>query len=189
MFEEIRWILDDIFGISGNGFVIRENASPENIETCNGVAVEDDKTRTCALCVALNDTVFRNDNKPIYYHPYCKCKNKKYELHDIKLDFPMSKIKGYLFKDQAKKELMESMGYDISYAEYVYEIIADNAKRKFLRGDYKLGTLNCNGQKLNIVLELEGKKDKKGRLYRFKTGWTAYPNGCLHNNTPFGGWI
>ena len=52
MFESIRWILDNIFGISGNGFVIRENVSPENIETCNGVAVKDDKTRTCALCVA-----------------------------------------------------------------------------------------------------------------------------------------
>ena len=76
MFENIRWILDNIFGIRGNGFVIRENISPENIETCNGVAVKDDKTRTCALCVALNDTVFKNDNKPIYYHPYCKCKLK-----------------------------------------------------------------------------------------------------------------
>ena len=59
MFESIRWILDNIFGISGNGFVIRENISPENIETCNGVAVKDERTRTCALCVALNDTVFK----------------------------------------------------------------------------------------------------------------------------------
>ena len=91
MFEEIRWILDNIFGIGGNGFVIRENDSPENIETCNGVAVEDDITRTCALCIALNDTVFRNNNKPEYYHPNCKCKNKKYELVDVKLDFPIQK--------------------------------------------------------------------------------------------------
>ena len=79
MFESIRWVLDNIFGISGHGFVIRENVSPENIETCNGVAVKDESTQTCALCVALNDTVFKNDNKPIYYHPYCKCKNKKYD--------------------------------------------------------------------------------------------------------------
>lgn len=97
MFESIRWILDIIFGISGNGFVIRENVSPENIETCNGVAVGDEKTRTCALCVALNDTVFRNDNKPIYYHPYCKCKNKKYELKQVEFAFPIQKITGYLF--------------------------------------------------------------------------------------------
>ena len=43
MFESIRWILDNIFGISGDGFVIRENVSPENIETCNGVAVKDER--------------------------------------------------------------------------------------------------------------------------------------------------
>ena len=64
MFESIRWILDNIFAISGNGFVIRENVSPENIENCNGVAVQDDKTRTCALCVALNDTVFKMITNP-----------------------------------------------------------------------------------------------------------------------------
>ena len=46
--------------------VIRINDSPENIETCEGNAVEDKTTRTCALCVALNDTVFKNDNKPAY---------------------------------------------------------------------------------------------------------------------------
>lgn len=189
MFEESRWVSDNIFGIGGNGFVIRENVSPENIENCNGVARKDEKTGTCVLCVALNDTVFRNDNKPVYYHPNCKCKIKKYNLNDVRLDFPMSKINGYLFKDKAKRALMESMGYDLSYAEFVYEIIAENAKRKFLSGDYKLETLNCNGQKINIVLELEGQKDKKGRLYRFNTGWTVYPKGCLHNNTPFGGWI
>ena len=80
MFENIRWILDNIFGISGDGFVIRENASPENIETRSGIAENDGKTQTCALCVALNDTVFGNNNKPEYYHPNCKCKNKEYEL-------------------------------------------------------------------------------------------------------------
>ena len=42
MFEENRWILDNIFGIGGNGFVIRENVSPENIETAT---VLQEKTR------------------------------------------------------------------------------------------------------------------------------------------------
>ena len=55
MFESVRWIVDNILGINSNGFVIRENDSPENIENCSGVAVDDEKTRTCALCVALND--------------------------------------------------------------------------------------------------------------------------------------
>ena len=117
MFESIRWILDNIFGISGNGFVIRENISPENIETFNGVAVGDEKTRTCALCVALNYTVFRNDNKPNYYHPYCKCKNKKYELKRVEFDFPIQKITGYLFANEDKKAMMRTMGYIIEDAK------------------------------------------------------------------------
>ena len=117
MFENIRWILDNIFGISGNGFVIRENISPENIETFNGVAVGDEKTRTCALCVALNYTVFRNDNKPNYYHPYCKCKNKKYELKRVEFDFPIQKITGYLFANEDKKAMMRTMGYIIEDAK------------------------------------------------------------------------
>ena len=76
MFENIRWVLDNLFGTRRDGFVIRENISTENIETCDGVAVTDDKTKTCALCVALNNTVFKDNNKPEYYHPNCKCKIK-----------------------------------------------------------------------------------------------------------------
>ena len=147
MFEDIRWIIENIIG-TGEGFVIRENLSPENIETCNGVAMQDENTKTCALCVALNDTVFRNNNKPTYYHRHCKCKNKKYELKEVKLDFPMSKINKYLFKNEEKRKLMESMGYTIEDSDYVYRVMADNAKDKFLKGDYTLSTLNCNGQKV-----------------------------------------
>ena len=74
MFENINWMVSNIFAASNDDFVIRENESPEDIETSSGVAATDENTRTCALCVALNNTVFRNDNKPEYYHPHCKCK-------------------------------------------------------------------------------------------------------------------
>ncbi len=189
MFEQIRWVLDNMLGLNGDVFVIRENVSPENIETCKGVAVEDENTKTCALCVALNDTVFKNNNKPEYYHPNCKCKTKEYNLKEVKLDFPLRKITNYLFVKPDKRAIMESMGYYPEDAEYVYNLIAQNAKNKFLKGDYSLGLLNDKGQKVNIVLEIKGKGIKKGKVYKFKTGWTAYPYGCLHNNTPHGGWV
>lgn len=64
MFDSFNSILENVLGIHGNGFVIRKSTSPKNIESCNGVAVGDDNTRTCALCVALNQTVFKNNNKP-----------------------------------------------------------------------------------------------------------------------------
>ncbi len=189
MFEQIRWALDNILGLNSNVFTIRKNVSPENIETCKGAAVEDENTRTCALCVALNDTVFKNNNKPEYYHPNCKCKIKEYNLREVKLDFPIEKITKYLFVKSDKKAIMQSMGYYPEDAEYIYNLMAENAREKFLKGDYSLGVLDEHGQVVNIVLELEGKGTKKGKTYKFKTGWTAYPYGKLHNNTPHGGWI
>ncbi len=177
-----------MLGLNGDVFTIRKNASPENIETCNGTAIKDENTRTCVLCVALNDIVFKNNNKPEYYHPNCKCKIKEDPLKEIKLDFPLKKITEYLFVDINKKAIMESMGYYPEDAEYVYNLMAQNAKDKFSQGDYILGLLNEHGQRVNIILEIEGKGLSKEKIYKFKTGWTAYPYGKLHNNTPFGGW-
>lgn len=84
---------------------------------------------------------------------------------------------------------MLNMGYTDNDAEFIYNRIADNAKQKFLNGEYQLGVLNYNGQRINIEIELRGKGDKTDKVYRFITGWMAYPSGCLHNNTPFGGWV
>ena len=184
MFEESRWILDNIFGIGGNGFVIRENVSPENIETCNGVAARDDKTGTCALCVALNDTVFRNDNKPVYYHPNCKCKNKKYELNNVEFDFPIQKITQYLFLDENKKAMMRTMGYLPEDSDEVYNLLQSEAESKFLSGEYELKELNKNGQYFTIVFMLKGKRDRVGKKYNCHIGCVAWPYGKIKIATP-----
>ena len=184
MFESIRWILDNIFGISGNGFVIRENISPENIETCNGVAVQDDKTRTCALCVALNDTVFRNDNKPIYYHPYCKCKNKKYDLTEVVFDFPIQKITKYLFVNEDKKAMMRTMGYIVEDANELYQLIQSEVETKFLSGDYKLKELNINGQHFTVNFILNGTRDHNDEKFNCHVGCVAWPFGKIKIATP-----
>lgn len=68
---------------------------------------------------------------------------------------------------------------------YGYNAIAESAQREFLNGKYELGKLSKHGQRLSIVVELKGKRDKYGKIYRFISGWMAYPNGTLHNNTPF----
>ena len=184
MFESIRWILDNIFGISGKGFVIRENVSPENIETCNGVAVGDEKTRTCALCVALNDTVFRNDNKPNYYHPYCKCKNKKYELKQVEFAFPIQKITGYLFVNENKKAMMRTMGYLPEDYNEIYDTIENEVENKFLSGDYKVKALNINGQHFTINFILNGKRDHAKEKFNCHVGCVAWPFGKIKIATP-----
>lgn len=184
MFEEVSKILDNIFGISGDQFVIRENISPENIETCNGVAVEDDKTRTCALCVALNDTVFRNNNKPEYYHPNCKCKNVKYNLQDVKLDFPVQKITQYLFVNKDKKAMMKTMGYLAEDCKEVFDLIKRSVEEKFILGNYKLNILNSHGQHFMVNLTMQGKRDHVGEKFNCHVGCVAWPFGKIKIATP-----
>ncbi|MDD4275786.1 MAG: hypothetical protein WC942_08480 [Clostridia bacterium] len=188
IFDSIKEIFNNLFNIYGDGWVIRKNISTKNIENCNGIATSDESTNSCALCVALNDTVFKSNNKPLYYHVYCKCRNLSYNLQNVVLDFPMKKITEYLFVNPSKKMLMESMAYTIEDAQEIYDKISNYTKQQFLLGNYTLEDLGVNGQKLNIVINLYGRNEKFNKVYNFYTGWMAYPNGKLHNNTPFGGW-
>lgn len=184
MFEDIKWIVENVLGTSGDGFVIRKNISPENIETCNGVAVGDDNARTCALCVALNDTVFKNNKKPEYYHPNCKCKSKKYDLADVKLDFPTQKITHYLFMNEDKKAMMRTMGYVAEDSNEVYQFIKLAVENKFLAGDYNLQILNKNGQHFSINLILNGKRDHEKEKFNCHIGCVAWPYGKIKIATP-----
>lgn len=115
------------------------------------------------------------------------CKQVPTELNNITLDFSMGKIKDYLFVK--KVDLMKSMGYIIEDAEEVYDTISECAKREFSVGKYELKDLDEHGQRVSITVEVIGKRDKIGRVYRFVSGWMAYPNGKLHNNTPFSGFV
>lgn len=184
MFEDIKWILDNIFGINGNKFVIRKNVSKENIETCNGIAVDDDTTNTCALCVALNDTVFKNNNKPEYYHRNCKCQNTKYELTTVKLDLPIQKITHYLFKNEDKKAMMKTMGYLPEDSNEIYELIRLQVENNFLSGNYKLKTLNINGQHFAINFIINGKRDHITERFNCHIGCVAWPFGKIKIATP-----
>ena len=177
-----------VFFKEGDGWRQRLNDSPLDIEICGGIAVADPRTHTCDICVAINKTIFKNNNKPDEkQHPFCKCEQIPTKLKEVSLDFPIKKIKGYLFIK--KVDLMRSMGYIIEDAEEVYDIIAESAKREFLKGNYTLGKLDQNGQRVSVTVEMKGKRDKNGRIYRFISGWMAYPNGKLHNNTPFSGFV
>ncbi len=69
----------------------------------------------------------------------------------------MKKITEYLFIDVNKRAIMESMGYYPEDSKYVYNLMSQNAIKKFLDGQYILGVLNTHGQRVDIILELEGK--------------------------------
>lgn len=97
IFDGISNIFKNLFSINGDVWVIRIAESYLDLDTCNGVAVEDTLNNTCSKCVALNNTVFKNNNKPDYYHPYCQCKNKEYNFIESTLIFDENKVKKYFF--------------------------------------------------------------------------------------------
>ena len=189
VFDEAAKKLLELSKAGADVWVKRMNDSPKDIRVCEGQATEDTQTRTCALCVALNHTVFKNSNKPEYFHPHCKCEMKEVELREVTLDFPIEKITGYLFINEGKSKLMKSMGYAMEDAQEIYDEISENARKQYLSGNYILGKLNPNGQRITINMELKGKQEKADKIYEFKTGWMVYPNGELHNNTPFSGFV
>ena len=93
------------------------------------------------------------------------------------MDFTIKKITQYLFAEHGKLGLMKSMGYSIADADDIYIIMSQNAKEKYLNGQYTLKKLNIYGQRINIDLTLQGKSNKGEKNYTFYTGWTVYPNG------------
>lgn len=93
------------------GWVIRNNISLKDIEICSGLATADPVTRTCNLCVAANKTAYSGE-VCTYDHPNCKCDYDD-ENVTVQVDFPMSKLTGYLFKDVNKSKMMHKIGYRV----------------------------------------------------------------------------
>jgi hypothetical protein len=59
------------------------------------------------------------------------------------------------------------------------------ALEKYLSGDYSLGKLNKDGQRLTIRIEIP-RKIGEG-VVSFDSGWMVYPNGLIQLTTPHGG--
>ena len=185
VFDGLHTIINNLFSVKDpNAWVQRTNASKLNIENCGGVAKKDQETNTCALCVALNKTVFKNSNKPDYYHPNCRCKNTVYDLKTVTLIFPIEKITQYLFVNPNKRAMMHSMGYTMQDAKELYGIIENAVKNHFLSADYILKTLNANGQHIEIRFNLQGKNNHSNEVFACHTGCVVWPNGKIRIATP-----
>lgn len=77
--------------------------------------------------------------------------------------------------------MFESWGYSLSDSELLKNEFEKQALEQYLKGNYILKGLDCNGQRIAIPINLKG--------YIFYSGWMVYPNGVIKNTTPFGGWI
>lgn len=105
-------------------------------------------------------------------------------------DCPYSKFDPYLFNTEGKylhtkEKLFESWGYTVSDAKWLRDEIEKQGLEKYVSGEYTLGKLNENGQRINIRVEIP-RRDNIGTV-SFVTGWMVCQNGKIKLNTPYGG--
>ena len=167
----------------GYNWVIRNNVSSKNIETCNGAATGDPLTHTCAKCVAANKTAYRTNEVCTDGHLNCKC---TYENGNVvvKVDFPMSKLTGYLFKDANKTKMMHKIGYRIEDSEALHQTLSAVIKKQYEEGNYRVNYLNNNGVHVQIDTVIIGKRDHEGELHKCHVGCVLWPYGKIKVGTP-----
>ena len=84
-----------------------------------------------------------------------------------------------------KNKAFESWGYSVEDSNWLKNEIEKQGLEKYISGDYTLGFLNKDGQRLSIRVEIP-RKDRAG-MVSFITGWMVYPNGQIQLTTPYGG--
>lgn len=77
------------------------------------------------------------------------------------------------------------LNYTFLLKNVIIREVEKQALEKYMSGDYMLGKLNQDGQRISIRVEIP-RKDKSETV-SFVTGWMIYPNGHIQLNTPFGG--
>ena len=64
-------------------------------------------------------------------------------------------------------------------------VFEKQAIEKYIPGQYELGKLDEQGQRINIRIRLERKNNDK--MVSFISSWMVYPNGKIRLVTPYGG--
>ena len=100
------------------------------------------------------------------------------------------KFDPYLFNTNSlqthnKEILFKEWGYTVEDARWLQAEIERQAREKYISGEYTLGRLNWNGQRISIRITIP-RKDGSGEV-SFITGWMVEPNGKLRLTTPYGG--
>ncbi len=104
--------------------------------------------------------------------------------------FLSPKFDPYLFDTEnaykhGKQKMFESWGYSIDDSQWLQKEFEKQALDKYVSGEYTLGKLNKDGQRISIRVEIP-RKDKQ-QTVSFVTGWMVYPNGQIQMTTPYGG--
>ena len=149
----------------------------------------------CQECLMLDICYFSEDrHPPCPHHPFC---HSTLELTDdtvvrmnaaAKSDY--RKFDPYLFNTPGtythnKEKLFLTWGYSVEDAAWLQAEIERQALEKYLAGDYQLGKLSNDGQRISIRISII--RRDTGSTVSFITGWMVYPNGKIQLATPYGG--
>ncbi len=149
----------------------------------------------CLECLMLDGCWFSKEKTPKWpHHPFCHCILEDIPYNDVltksSSDSAYSKFDPYLFDTKGeyghgKDRLFKSWGYSVADIKYLKAEIEKQALEKYKTGDYILGKLNKDGQRISIKIEI-ARKDNSN-MVSFITGWMFYPNGHIQLTTPLGG--
>lgn len=81
--------------------------------------------------------------------------------------------------------MFRSWGYSEADISFLIAEFEKQAYERYISGEYTLGKLNKDGQRISIRIELP-RRDHEGTV-SFETGWMVYPNGHIQLTTPYGG--
>ena len=149
----------------------------------------------CLECLQLDGCWFVWDNAPLCpQHEKCHCRLEAIDslvvLMNASTYSDYRKFDPYLFNTNGrqthnKEILFKEWGYTVEDARWLQAEIERQAREKYISGEYALGRLNWNGQRISIRITTP-RKDGSGEV-SFITGWMVEPNGKLRLTTPYGG--
>ena len=149
----------------------------------------------CESCTVLSGCFFVKSRLPKkqgagkgLLHNNCDCELIKIAkpTKQIEAMCDIRKFSGYVFSEKyvtnGKKELFEGLGFSIEDSQILKEEYENQAKRKYLNGDYIIRGLSPKyGQDINIVIDLIS---PSGKNVNFISGWKVHPLGLITCNTP-----
>ncbi len=149
----------------------------------------------CEECLMLHECWFEKGKTPKWpHHPFCHCVLEPLDYHtvlrNVQAVSDYSKFDPYLFNTQQtythnKEKLFYEWGYTVADAKWLQNEIEKQGLEKYMSGDYILGKLNRDGQRISIRVEIP--RNDSSEIVSFVTGWMVYPSGHIQLTTPYGG--
>ena len=149
----------------------------------------------CMACSSLSGCFFVKSRLPKkqgdrdgLLHNNCDCElfNIQKPTKQIRAVCDINKFSRYIFSEKyiqnGKKALFESLGFRIKDSQHLKDEYENQAKEKYLNGDYIIRGLNSEyGQDINISIDLFSPIGKK---VNFISGWKVHTLGLITCNTP-----